>query len=63
MNESLQQFIGKQCTIMLSGMGGSSTKGIVKSVDGNWLAVDTGKDGAEKISMVNADYIIRIQQK
>jgi hypothetical protein len=59
MNESLQQFVGKQCTIMLSGMGGSSTKGVVKSVDGNWLAVDTGKG----ISMVNADYIIRIQQK
>jgi len=59
MNESLQQFIGKQCTILLSGMGGSSTKGVVQSVDGNWLAVDTGKG----IAMINADYIIRIQQK
>jgi len=59
MNESLQQFVGKQCTILLSGMGGSNTKGVVQSVEGNWLAVDTGKG----ISMINADYIIRIQQK
>ena len=59
MNESLRQFVGKQCTIMLSGMGGSSIKGVVKSVEGNWLAVDSGKG----ISMINADYIIRIQEK
>ena len=59
MNEALQAYIGKECYIATaSGMG--DQHGIVKSIEGNWLTLMSGRPGAEKINTINTDFIVRI---
>jgi len=60
MSEALQRYVGKTCVIYYSSSG---VTGIVKSIDGCWLTIDSGKPGKEKINMINTDYITRIQEK
>jgi len=48
MNEALQAFIGKECTIVTAAVSGSVIRGVVKSVEGSWLTVMSGRPGAEK---------------
>ena len=63
MIEALQAFVGKRCEIIISGYGASKVNGVVMSAQDNWMAVKTGKPGNETVAMVNADYIMRIQEK
>jgi len=63
MIEALQAFVGKRCEIIISGYGASKVIGVVTSAQDNWLTVETGKPGNENTTMVNPDYIMRIQEK
>ena len=55
MNESVKQFIGKNCLIYTYN---NQLTGIVVSVEDNWLTIKT-KAGTE---LVNLDYINRIRE-
>ena len=63
MNEALQAFIGKECIIVTAAVNGSVIRGVVKSVEGSWLTVMSGRPGAERINTFNTDFILRIEER
>jgi len=65
MNEALQHFVGKECLVYTHGLGTTLTSvptGIVKALDGNWLVLETGKDGEANTNMFNVAHIVRIRE-
>ena len=58
MSEAFKKFIGKECIITTMN---SAVVGIVEEIMDNWILIrkNSGAGG----DMINADYIIRIQEK
>lgn len=55
-NELLQKYVGKRCRIS-SGPYGTSTRGVIREVNDNWLEVETNQ-GSE---LVNAEFVQNIK--
>ena len=58
MNELIQRFVGKTCTIYLGSIGGD-LEGVIEAVEGNWVSIRTKKS----TELVNLDYISRRREK
>ncbi len=58
MNELIQRFLGKHCTIYMGSFGGD-LEGVVEAVEGNWVSVRTTKS----TELINLDYICRLREK
>lgn len=61
MSESLSQFIGKSCVITT--IQGAYLKGIVESIENNWVTLKSENKKNEKTKMVNVEYIINIDER
>lgn len=58
MNELIQRFLGKTCTIYMGSFGGDLV-GTIEAIEGNWVSVRTKKT----TELVNLDYICRLQER
>lgn len=57
MNELIQHFLGKTCTIYMGSFGGDLV-GTIEAIEGNWVSVRTKKT----TELVNLDYICRLRE-
>lgn len=57
MNELIQRFLGKTCTIYMGSFGGDLV-GTIEAVEGNWVSVRTKKT----TELINLDYICRLRE-
>jgi hypothetical protein len=59
MSKAFEKFVGKDCIITT--MNGT-IKGIVESIDDNWIVIKSNESIADSRDMVNVDYISRIRE-